>query len=161
MKPLFARLIALVLMSLSPAIAHDYRVGKLTIDHPWARATPPGAKVAGGYMKITNNGAEPDRLIGGTLLAAKVFEVHEMRMEGTVMRMRALEKGLEIRPGTSVELKPGSFHVMFMDLQTPLKEGEAVRGTLVFERAGTIEVEFKIESRGARGGSDLHGGHRH
>jgi copper(I)-binding protein len=160
MTTLFARLFALLILSLSPAFAHDYRIGDLKIDHPWARATPPGAKVAGGYMTITNTGSQPDRLVGGTVLAARIFEVHEMRMEGTTMRMRALEKGLEIRPGASVELKPGGLHVMFMDLQSPLKEGDLVRGTLVFERAGTIEVEYKIESRGARGGHE-HGGHRH
>jgi copper(I)-binding protein len=160
MTTVFARLFALLFLSLSPAFAHDYRIGDLKIDQPWARATPPGARVAGGYMAITNTGSQPDRLIGGTVLAAKIFELHEMRMEGTTMRMRALEKGLEIRPGARVELKPGGFHVMFLDLQTPLKEGDVVRGTLVFERAGTIEVEYKIESRGAQSGQER-GGHRH
>lgn len=153
------RVAALPLLLLaSSAGAHDYKLGDLKIDHPWSRATPPGAKVAGGFMKITNNGTQPDRLIGGTMIAAGIFEVHEMKMEGNVMKMRALEKGLEIKPGQSVELKPGGFHVMFIDLKSQLKEGEKLKGTLVFERAGTVEVEFKVESRGYGGG---HGGHNH
>lgn len=145
----------------SPALAHDYKAGALKIDHPWARATPGGAKVGGGFMKITNTGTEPDRLVGGSTEIAKILEVHEMKMEGTVMRMRALEKGLEIRPGETVELKPGSYHVMFIDLAAPLKEGEKVKGELVFEKAGKVAVEYKIENRGSTGGSghDAHHGH--
>lgn len=147
-----------VFLLASPLAAHDYEIGDLKIDHPWTRATPGGAKVAGGYMKITNNGTTPDRLIGGTAVPAGVFEVHEMKMEGNVMRMRALEKGLEIKPGQSVELKPGGLHVMFIDLKSPFKEGEKFKGTLVFEKAGTIEVEYAVEARGSSGG---HGGHNH
>ncbi|MGL5445996.1 MAG: copper chaperone PCu(A)C [Rhabdaerophilum sp.] len=141
-----------------PLAAHDYTIGDLKIDHPWTRATPGGAKVAGGYMKITNNGTMPDRLIGGTAVPAGIFEVHEMKMEGNVMRMRALAKGLEIKPGQTVELKPGGLHVMFIDLKSPLKEGEKFKGTLVFEKAGTIEVEYAVEARSSAGG---HGGHQH
>lgn len=158
------RLVALSLallplsLALTTASAHDYKLGDLKIDHPWSRATPGGAKVAGGFMTITNNGKEADRLIGGTLVSAGIVEIHEMAMEGNVMKMRALAQGLEIKPGQTVELKPGGFHVMFLDLKAPLKEGEKVKGTLVFQRAGTIEVEFKIEARGAGGGHD-HGGH--
>jgi periplasmic copper chaperone A len=143
---------------ISPLSAHDYKIGDIKIDHPWTRATPGGAKVAGGFMKITNTGSQPDRLIGGSAVPAGIFEVHEMRMEGNVMKMRALEKGIEIKPGQTVELKPGGFHVMFMDLKSPFKEGERIKGTLVFEKAGTIEVEYKVEARGSSGG---HGGHNH
>lgn len=149
---------ASILLLSAPLLAHDYKIGDLKIDHPWTRATPGGAKVAGGFMKITNTGNTPDRLIGGTAVPAGIFEVHEMRMEGNVMKMRALEKGLEIKPGQTVELKPGGYHVMFIDLKSPLKEGETIKGTLVFEKAGTIEVEYKIEARGSTGG---HGGHVH
>lgn len=143
---------------ISPLAAHDYKIGDLKIDHPWTRATPGGARVAGGFMTITNTGAQPDRLIGGSAVPAGIFEVHEMKMEGNVMKMRALDKGLEIKPGQKVELKPGGLHVMFIDLKKPLKEGELIKGTLVFEKAGTIEVEYKVEARGASGG---HGGHNH
>lgn len=138
-------------------LAHDYRIGDLKIDHPWTRATPGGAKAAGGFMKITNTGKTRDVLIGGSLVGAGVVEVHEMRMEKDIMRMRRLDPGLVIEPGQTIELKPGSYHVMFMQLTTSFKEGDKVKGTLVFERAGKVEVEFKIESIAARSS----GGHGH
>jgi copper(I)-binding protein len=77
-------------------------------------------------------------------------------MQGDVMRIRALDNGLEIKPGQTVELKPGGLHLMFLDLQRPLKEGETVKGTLVFEKAGTVEVEYAVRALGARGGSQEH-----
>jgi periplasmic copper chaperone A len=134
----------------SAAQAHDYQVGSLKIAHPWARATPKGAAVAGGYLKITNNGKEADRLVSGSVPFAGRFEIHEMSHEGGVMKMRALPKGLEIKPGETVELKPGSFHLMFMELKAPLVKDQTPRpkGTLVFEKAGTVEVEFAIEAIG-------------
>ena len=140
------------------ASAHEYEVGQLKIGHPWVRATPKGAAVAGGYLKITNNGRESDRLIGGSAAFAGRFEVHEMSHEGSVMKMRHLPKGLEIKPGETVELKPGSFHVMFMDLKQPLVKDQKPRpkGTLVFEKAGTIEVEFAVEAIGSSPGSHHH-----
>lgn len=151
------------LLALSlPAIAHDYVLGALKIAHPWSRATPGGAKVGGGFMTITNTGKEPDRLIGGSTEISTIFEIHEMKMEGSVMRMRALEKGLEIKPGETVELKPGSYHVMMIDLRQPLKEGEKVKGQLIFEKAGKIDIEFNIEGRGAAGTTaPHHGGMKH
>jgi copper(I)-binding protein len=139
--------------------SQSVKAGALIIEAPWIRATPGGAKIAGGYMKITNTGKETDRLIGGTLAAAGRFEVHEMSMEGGVMKMRHLPKGLEIKPGESVEFKPGGYHVMFMDLKQGLKEGATVKGTLVFEKAGKIEVEYKIGPIG--GGAPAAGGHSH
>lgn len=156
-------LLALVMVpAIVPALAHDYTLGALKIVHPWSRATPGGAKVGGGYMTITNTGKEPDRLIGGSTEITKNFEIHEMKMEGSVMKMRALGEGLEIKPGETVELKPGGYHLMFIDLSTPLKEGENVKGQLIFEKAGRIDVEFKIEGRGApSSGGNHHGGMKH
>ena len=139
-----AAMAALVL----PASAHDYTIGSLQIAHPWARATPKGATVGGGYMKITNNGSAPDRLIGGSTPVAERFEVHEMSMDDGVMRMRMLKNGLEIKPGQTVELKPGSLHVMMVNLKQPIQEGQRFKGTLVFEKAGTVEVEYAIEPVG-------------
>lgn len=135
------------------------RIGDLEITAPWSRATPGGAKVAGGFMRITNKGAAPDRLVGGSAEISGVFEVHEMRMEGNVMRMRALEKGLEIKPGETVELKPGGYHVMFIDLKKPLKAGDMVKGTLVFEKAGKVEVTYTVQAMS--GGGHDHGQHKH
>ncbi len=135
------------------------RAGDLEITAPWSRATPGGAKVAGGFMRITNRGQSADRLVGGSAEISGVFEVHEMRMDGNVMRMRALEKGLEIKPGETVELKPGSYHVMFIDLKKPLKVGDTVKGTLVFEKAGTVEITYTVQSMSS--GGHGHGQHKH
>jgi uncharacterized protein YcnI len=124
------------------------KAGALNIEQPWARATPGGAKVGGGYLRITNGGTTPDRLVGGSFPLAGKVEVHEMRMEGDVMRMKPVEGGLEIKPGATVELKPGGFHLMFMDLKEPLKEGQTVKGTLTFEKAGSVAVEYAVRGMG-------------
>src|SRR6185503_11771919 len=84
------------------AQAHDYKVGAIAIDHPWTRATPKNAPVAGGYLKITNTGTTPDRLTGGSVEVAKRFEIHEMKMDGGVMKMRELKDGLDIPAGATV-----------------------------------------------------------
>lgn len=135
-----------------------YRVGALIIESPWSRATPGGAKVGGGYMRISNGGTEPDRLIGGTVPVAARFELHEMSMQGDVARMRPLEQGLEIPPGRTVELKPGGSHAMFVDLKQPLKAGDTLKGTLVFEKAGTVAVEYAVRPLGSTGAA---AGHHH
>jgi len=146
---------SIVATTAGPAPAQTYNVGSLTIEQPWARATPGGAKVGGGYMTITNNGTQPDRFVGGTLPQAGRFEIHEMKMEGGMMQMREVRGGLEIRPGQKVELKPGGYHVMFMDLRAPFKQGEKLKGQLRFEKAGTVDVEYRVESLGA--GGPMHG----
>ncbi len=139
-----------LLASITIAAAQSATVGALTIDQPWTRATPNGARVAGGFMMITNKGTTADRLIAGAFERSKRVEIHEMSMEAGVMKMRELPKGLEIKPGESVTLKPGSYHVMFMDLGQPLKAGEQVKGTLVFEKTGRVEVTYRVEAMGAR-----------
>jgi copper(I)-binding protein len=149
---------ALAALVASPASAHDYTAGSLEIKHPWARATPRGASVAGGYLTIVNKGTVADRLVGGSSPVAGRFEIHEMKMEGGVMKMRPLPNGLEIRPGATVELKPGSYHLMFMGLKQPLEQGKRIKGTLVFEKAGRLEVEYAVEAIGATP-EPGHGGH--
>ncbi len=131
--------------------AADYQAGSLKISGPWARATPKGAQVGGGYMTVTNTGSAVDKLVGGSLDAAGRVEIHEMAMENGIMRMHPVpDGGLEIKPGQIVTLKPGGYHVMFMDLKAPLKEGEAVKGTLVFEKAGSVPVEFAVQGLAAQ-----------
>ena len=124
--------------------AQEFKAGSLVISQPWSRATAGGAKVGAGYMTITNTGNEPDRLIGGSLPQAGKFEMHEMRMENNVMTMRPLPGGIEIMPGQTVKLEPGGYHVMFMDLKEPLKQGEALKGELTFQKAGTVPIEYKV-----------------
>jgi copper(I)-binding protein len=134
-----------------------FRVGALVIEAPWARATPAGAKTAAAYLKITNNGSEPDRLIGGSAPFAGSVEVHEMSIANGVMRMRRLEKGLEIKPGQTVELKPGGNHIMFQELRERISEGKPLKGTLQFEKAGSVDVEYAV----APIGGTPSGGHGH
>jgi periplasmic copper chaperone A len=154
-RKLFCTLVA-VLFAV-PALAHDYTAGPLKIAQPWARATPKGASVGGGYLSITNTGSEPDRLVGGSSPVAKEFELHEMRMDRGIMKMRAVEGGLEIGPGKTVTLSPSGYHIMFVGLQQPLKQGEKVPVTLEFAKAGKVQVEFAVEGIGAK--HDTEGGH--
>jgi hypothetical protein len=141
----FAGALALTAAS---AIAHEYKIGSIEIAHPWSRATPKGASIAAGYLKITNKGAEPDRLIGGAFAVAGRFEIHEMTTVDGVMKMRPLANGLVLKPGETVEFKPGSFHLMFVDLKEPVVQGKRVKGTLAFEKAGAIEIEYVVEAIG-------------
>lgn len=138
--------IAITAMAIGAAFAADYKVGDLEIVNPQARATLPGAPVSGGYMVIRNIGNEPDRLISASVDFAGKTEIHEMAMENDIMKMRELADGLEIPAGGEVVLKPGGYHVMFMKLQEQLKEGESRKATLVFEKAGPVEVEFLVEN---------------
>lgn len=131
------------------AHAHDFKVGQIEIDHPWTRATPKGATVAGGYLKITNKGTQPDTLTGGAADGAGRIEIHEMKMEGGIMKMRPVSGGLTIKPGESVELKPGGYHIMIMDLKGQLQQGKNVKGSLTFEKAGKVDIEYAVEAAGS------------
>ena len=164
----FAGLFAAAL-SLTAAQAQDtsadYNLGSLQISQPWSRATPKGATVAGAYLKIANNGTTPDRLVSGSSPVAGRFEVHERTMDNGVMKMRPLKGGLEIKPGQSVEFKPGSYHIMLLDLKQPLQKGEHVKGTLTFEKAGSVDVDYMVVGVGETAGTassappghDMHG----
>jgi uncharacterized protein YcnI len=137
-----------------------FKAGDVVIETPWLRATPRGASVAGGYMKIINNGKEPDRLVAATLEGAPRVELHEMSMHGDVMQMRPQARGIEIAPGATVELAPGGLHVMGLDLTRGFKEGERVKGTLTFEKAGKVEIEYRVGPVGAASPSHAPG-HKH
>jgi len=148
--------VAFALSTNASALATDYKAGSVEIINPWSRATPKGATIGAGYLKITNNGTTPDRLIGGSSDAAKSFELHVMSMENGVMKMRPVEGGIEIKPGETVEFKPESYHVMFVGLKEPLVQGHRVKATLDFAKAGKMAAEFVVESIGARQGNDDH-----
>ena len=136
----------------SAALAENFTVGSIQIGNPWTRATPKGSMVAGGYMTITNKGAAPDRLVGGSTSAAGRFEVHRMAMENGVMKMRPVEGGLEIKPGETVELKPGSFHVMLMGPEAAAgKRPEGQRHAHLREgRQGRHRIRGRGDRRDAR-----------
>ena len=143
--------IAILLASGLSAQAHDYTLGSLKINHPWARATAPGAAAGGGFLKIDNTGAA-DRLVSAQAGVASAVELHTMAMDGNVMRMSKLERGIELPAGQSVVLQPGGLHIMFIDLKAPLKEGEKFPLKLKFEKAGEVTVEVKVEAPGAMDG---------
>ena len=128
-----------------------FKLGDLPVTSPWTRATPGGSKIAGGYLKITNNGTAPDRFVGAKSDTSDRVEIHEMSMSDGVMKMRPLPNGLEIRPGETVELKSGGYHLMFMDLKQPLKPGDTFEAKLQFEKAGSLDVNFSVRALGGGG----------
>src|SRR6185503_11921590 len=133
-------------VSSSPAAAHDITVGQA-----WSRATPKGAKVAGGYLTIENRGIQPDRLLSASSAVAAKVEIHQMSMQDGIMTMRPLDDGLAILPDATVTLEPGGDHIMFIGLVAPFEEGQRVPVSLNFARAGTIEASFEVGSVGAKG----------
>jgi hypothetical protein len=146
---LFGAALLLAQFSISPAAAADYDVGSMHISQPWARATPKGADDGAGYMTITNKGSMPDRVSCVSADVSKQCQIHSMTMESGVMKMRPVENGLEIKPGETVTLKPGSYHMMFVDLKHPLEQGKSVEAELKFDQAGTVKVEYPIAAIGA------------
>lgn len=133
-------------------------IGALKITGAWAKAMLPGQPVGGGYLTIENTGAAADRLVSVISSASPVVQIHEMMMEGDVMKMRAHSDGLEIPAGGMVELKPGGYHLMFMAVAEPFKEGGMVKVTLKFEKAGDVEVALPVAAAGAKGPAEMHGG---
>jgi hypothetical protein len=134
----------------SPATAAgDYDLGSIHISQPWSRATPKGAASGAGYMTVTNKGAIPERVNCVSDDASAQCQIHSMTMEGGVMKMRPVEGGLEIKPGESVSLKPGGYHMMFLSLKHPLEQGQTVKVTLKFDHAGTIDLDYPVLAIGA------------
>jgi len=158
----FSNIIASVALATAlfsaPLQAQEVRAGDLVITQAWSRATPGGAKIAGGYLTIENKGASPDRLLKGTADISGKIEVHEMAMNNGVMTMRQLDKGLAIEPGKTVKLAPGGFHLMLMDLKGALKQGDKVPVTLEFEKAGKVQLSLDVQGVGAQAPA---GGHDH
>jgi periplasmic copper chaperone A len=151
----FSRNFALAALAITlftaSARAEDVRAGDLVISQAWSRATPSGAKIAGGYLTIENKGTAPDRLVSGAGDVAARVELHEMAMDNGVMKMRPLDKGLTIEPGKTVKFAPGGYHLMLMDIKQPLKQGDKVPVTLEFEKAGKVTVSLDVQGVGAQG----------
>ncbi len=147
----------------SPAPASEAAESGLSFSGAFIRATLPRAPVGGAYVSIVNHGAEDDRLLAVKAPVGETAEIHEMSHKDGVMTMRALEGGLPIPAGETVSLAPGGFHLMLMGLTAPLKEGEKLELTLIFEKAGEIPVSFDVLSVNARShpsaahGEDAHG----
>lgn len=116
----------------------------IEISKHWVRATPPAAKVAGGFMVVTNRGTTDDRLIAVSFEGAKKSEIHEMKIDDGIMKMRPLADGIVVPAGKSIELKPGGFHLMFMGLKQQLKADSIAPVTLTFKNAGKIDLDFPV-----------------
>lgn len=136
------------------------------VEAAWARPTVQGQGAGGGYLKITG-GSSADRLLGGSAGVAGAVELHTMTMDGDVMRMRQVD-AIAVPAGTTVELKPGGLHLMFMGLDKPLTAGDRFPLTLRFETAGEVRVDVTVSAQppagSAPGGSMGHGGtgaHKH
>jgi copper(I)-binding protein len=147
----FAAAIALALAQIAagPVLAADVDVGSIHISQPWARATPKGASAGAAYMTITNNGKTPDKVNCVSSDASAGCQIHTMTMDNGVMVMRPVEGGLEIKPGETVTLKPGGFHMMLLNLKQPLEQGNTMKATLKFDNAGTVDVAYPIAGIGA------------
>ncbi|AMY68104.1 copper chaperone PCu(A)C [Frigidibacter mobilis] len=152
-------LIAAALLAGTSAFAHGVTAGDLEIIHPAIPAPSPAAKSAAGYMAISNGGAGPDRLLAveGDFAQQIMLHTTEFSADG-VARMMHLE-AIEIPAGETVVLEPGGMHVMLMGLTGPLAEGEHIPATLVFEKAGRVEVEFAVDPAGAEGDHADHADH--
>jgi copper(I)-binding protein len=139
---------ALAFVGSTPTLAQGPEV---SVSQAWSRATPKGAKVAGGYLAIENHGAVGDRLLSASSHAAAKVEIRHMSMQDGIMTMRPAEDGILIPPDQTVTLAPGGDHVMFVGLAAPFEEGQRVPVALRFERAGQVDVDFEVGPVGAKG----------
>ncbi len=156
MNPLRFAAIAALLLVATPALAHNgfvhngcdpnetFAANGITVSGAYTRASPPSAASAGGYLTIVNAGDTADTLVGATSKSAGKLEVHQMKMEGDIMKMAPVEGGLDIPAGGTVTLEPMGYHLMFMQLLMPFKQGECVEVVLQFTNAGELPIELNI-----------------
>ena len=131
-------------------LAHEFKAGSLLIDHPKVIETPPGAKVAAGYLTVVNEGEADDRLVAIESTAIARIEMHSSQIVDGIASMKPMENGLALPAGKTVGLGEDGTHAMFMDLTKQLKEGEKIEAVLVFEKAGRVPVVFNVEKRSAQ-----------
>lgn len=146
-KDLFlaSSLLAATLAASPMAFADDVKVGDITISDVWSRQSPMFTDAAAGFMVIKNGGSD-DTLVSATADITPTVQIHEMKMENDVMKMAEMKDGLAIPAGATVELKPGSYHIMFVGLKTLPKEGDVFKGALTFAKAGTVDVQFVVKA---------------
>jgi copper(I)-binding protein len=148
-QSLFIRLVALALLATGAAHAHDFRQGDVVMDHPYATPTLAGTTTGAVYFKsIRNKGKTPDRLLSARTAVAARVEIHQMQMDGQVMRMRQVP-ALELPAQTEVSLRhggAGTHHLMLLDMAKPLKDGDRFDLELVFEKAGTRRVNVWVQT---------------
>lgn len=135
-------------------LAQNAKVGSLQIENAYTRSTVPGQMAAGGFMKVENKGSV-DLLVSASSPVAGEVQLHEMSMEGNVMKMRQV-KDIPVPAGGAIELKPGGMHLMFMNIKSPLVAGETIPVKLKFAKAGEVEVKFPVNAMGSHGGAMKH-----
>ena len=140
MKYVAAAFISLLPLS---AFAHDYEINGLKVEHPIAKATTETARASAGYLSITNTGETVDHLVGVEADFPRVM-VHDTIVEDGVASMMHMDS-IALEPGQTVVFEPGGLHVMFMGLSEQLIEGQKIPGTLIFENAGRLDIEFNVE----------------
>ncbi|PPV04832.1 hypothetical protein XBLMG947_3990 [Xanthomonas bromi] len=140
----------------APSAAPHAEVAPSAPDRPvvqasqaWSRATPPGAVVGGGYLTLRNGADVPDRLVAVESAASARVEIHEMHMEGEVMKMRRLDDGLALPARGTVQLQPSGMHLMFIEPHAPFVVGKPIEATLVFQNAQRVNVQFDVQPMGA------------
>ncbi|QWD79181.1 copper chaperone PCu(A)C [Polynucleobacter sp. MWH-Spelu-300-X4] len=143
MKKIYVVFLSLFMVATSAYADQEIKFGKLKIEDPYARATVPAQKAGGAFVKIKNTGAA-DKLIAVSSPVAKEMQLHTMSMEGNVMKMREV-KAIDIPANGTVELQPGGFHLMLIDLKSQLKAGDQIPVKLKFEKAGELEVKFQVK----------------
>lgn len=159
-KSTFRTLAVAALPLILAACTPDGQDGKgVHIEGAWARATPPGANVSGGFLTIHNASGRDERLVSVNSSAVDRVEIHEARHENGMMKMRPLPAGLPLPAGSTVELRPGGFHLMLIQPKQSFAEGDVIAATLRFEQAGDIEVTFAVKAVGAIAGGGPHPAH--
>ena len=140
-------LIGLVLIgtATTSALAHDFEVGAIAVQHPWVKEAPTAAPVVAGYLELQNGGTTADRFVGGSTAEAKRVEIHETTTLDGVAKMRRLTEGVALNAGETVELKPGGIHLMLVEPTKQFAAGDKVSVTLEFEKAGKVDVQFVVK----------------
>jgi periplasmic copper chaperone A len=133
------------------SFAHEYRIGDMYIDHPYARASMPGQTSGGAYLTLENKSSSADSLVSVKTTAANLVEMHTMSMENNVMRMREISS-IDLKPGEKITMQPGkSYHLMLLGLKAPLKAGDKLPLTLIFKKAGKVELAVSVEDARSAG----------
>jgi len=145
----FLLVLAAALVAGTVAHAHEYTLGSLHIEHPYARPTVPMQRSGGAYLSIENKGKDGDKLVAASSPIAESVQIHTMSMDGDVMKMREVD-GIELKPASKVEMMPGhGYHLMMLGLRRPLKAGDKFPMTLTFEKAGKTEVSVVVSDPNA------------
>lgn len=138
-------LVVAAMLFSAQSFAHEYRIGDVHIDHPYARASVPGQTSGGAYLTLENKSPAPDSLVSAKTTAADSVEIHTMSMENNVMRMREVS-GIDLKQGEKITMQPGNgYHLMLLGLKAPLKAGDKVPLTLIFKKAGKIKLFVSVE----------------